>query len=204
MTPPSYLPIIVPALGLLVPFIIRWSETKSRLGQARHLLSVIKTREEIQDLLERLEKNHIALLENEEAQLRYFEKELEKEIRQKNKLDIRLYPILISVEIIFFTSAIFTGTLAFLQRLIYGQGLENLPFLEGIFSDYWTRISILLVCLGLSIYMAHGVWKRLVYRWGTTTRVDLVTFGVFNAFFFGMVVLIGVILSLLDFVMPWF
>lgn len=204
MAAPAYLPIVVPALGLLVPFIIRWSETKSRLGQARHLLGVIKTREEIQELLARLEQNHISLLENEEAQLRYFEKELEKEIRQKNKLDIRLYPILISLEIIFFTSAIFSGTLAFLQRLIYSRGQESLPFLEGIFADHWIRISILLVCLGLSIYMAHGVWKRLVYRWGTTTRADLVTFGLFNVFFFGMVLLVGVILSLLDFVMPWF
>lgn len=204
MTTPSYLPILVPALGLLVPFIIRWSETKSRLNQARHLLSVLQTREEIQQLIKRIEANHLVLLENEERQLRYFEKELEKEVKRTNKLDIRLYPILISVEIIFFTTTIFTGTISFLKNIVYSRGRESLPFLEGIFADPWIRITILLVCLGLSIYMAQGIWRRLVFRWGTNTKTDLVTFGVFNLFYFAMVTTIGLILFMLDWISPWF
>ena len=69
MNTPSYLPILVPVLGLLVPFIIRWIENRSRLKQAQHLLQVIKTRDEIDKLIEDSEKEAILLPGNEEEQL---------------------------------------------------------------------------------------------------------------------------------------
>ncbi|HPI12143.1 MAG TPA: hypothetical protein PLK63_13960, partial [Catalimonadaceae bacterium] len=156
MTNPSYLPIIVPAIGLLVPFVIRWIENKSRLRQARHLLDVIHTRDEIEKLLQDSENKGMALLENEEIQLQYYQKELEKEIRRNDVLDIRLYPILISIEMIFFVSIVFTGALQFLKDLIYAQGDATLPFLEGIFSNSTIRISLLIFCLLGSLYMTHG------------------------------------------------
>ena len=48
--------------------------------QARHLLDVIKTKEEITKLLSDAENQGVSLLENEESQLRFYGKELEKEI----------------------------------------------------------------------------------------------------------------------------
>lgn len=204
LTTPNYLPILVPALGLLVPFVIRWIENKSRLRQARHLLDVIKTRDEIQNLLADSKKNQVILLENEEVQLRFYIKELEKEIRRNDSLDIRMYPILISLEMIFFISALFSGAVSFLQKLIYAQGNETLPFLEGIFSNPNMRIGILIFCLLLALYLTHIFQKRLVLKFGFSKKTELKVFGVFNAVFVGILVSLGLILYLLDLVIPWF
>ncbi len=200
----NYLPIIVPALGLLVPFVIRWIENKSRLRQARHLLDVIKTRDEIENLLADAKKNQLVLLENEEVQLRFYTKELEKEIRRNDTLDIRLYPILISVEMIFFISAFFSGAVSFLEKLVYAQGNETLPFLEGIFSNSSIRIGLLIFCLMISLYVTHIFQKRLVVKHGFSVKTELKVFGIFNLVFAAILLTLGLILYLLDLVIPWF
>ena len=198
------MPILVPAIGLLVPFFIRWIENKSRLRQARHLLDVIKTKDEIAKLLSDAQNQGFALMENEESQLRFYGKELEKEIKRNDVVDIRLYPILISVEIIFFVSAIFYGAISFLEKLIYAQGNQTLPFLEGIFSNSNIRILLLMACLLASLFFTHSVQKRLLLRNGFSRKTELKIFGVFNLFFFLCIFILGLVLFLLDWVMPWF
>ncbi len=204
MTTPSYIPILVPALGLLVPFLIRWIENKSRLKQARHLLDVIQTRDEIAKLLKDAESEGFTLLDNEESQLRYYEKELEKEIRRNDIIEIRLYPVLISLEIIFFVSALFSGAISFLEKLIYAQGNQTLPFLEGIFSNSNIRISLLLICLLTSLYLTHSVQKKLILRFGYSKATELKIFGIFNLFFLSCILTLGLVLFILDWIMPWF
>ncbi len=204
MTTPSYIPILVPALGLLVPFLIRWIENKSRLKQARHLLDVIQTRDEIAKLLKDAESEGFTLLDNEESQLRYYEKELEKEIRRNDIIEIRLYPILISLEIVFFVSALFSGAISFLEKLIYAQGNQTLPFLEGIFSNSNIRISLLLICLLTSLYLTYSVQKKLILRFGYSKTTELKIFGIFNLFFLTCILTLGLVLFILDWIMPWF
>jgi hypothetical protein len=194
----------VPALGLLVPFLIRWIENKSRLKQARHLLDVIQTRDEIAKLLKDAESEGFTLLDNEESQLRYYEKELEKEIRRNDIIEIRLYPVLISLEIIFFVSALFSGAISFLEKLIYAQGNQTLPFLEGIFSNSNIRISLLLICLLTSLYLTHSVQKKLILRFGYSKATELKIFGIFNLFFLSCILTLGLVLFILDWIMPWF
>lgn len=202
--PPNYLPILVPALGLLVPFIIRWIENKSRLSQARHLLQVINTRDEIDQILQKAREEKMALLENEEHQLRYYQKELEKEIKRNNTLEIRIYPILISIEMVFFISAVFTRAVSFLANLVYAQGDQTLPFLEGIFSDPNIRIGLLVFCVIISIYLTHRTHKRMEMRRGASTKTELLAFGVFNLIFTLTIFILGAVLYLLDLVIPWF
>jgi len=204
LTTPSYIPILVPALGLLVPFLIRWIENKSRLKQARHLLDVIQTRDEIAKLLKDAESEGFTLLDNEESQLRYYEKELEKEIRRNDIIEIRLYPILISLEIVFFVSALFSGAISFLEKLIYAQGNQTLPFLEGIFSNSNIRISLLLICLLTSLYLTYSVQKKLILRFGYSKTTELKIFGIFNLFFLICILTLGLVLFILDWIMPWF
>jgi hypothetical protein len=201
---PAYLPVLVPALGLLVPFIIRWIENRSRLRQAQHLLLVIKTRDEIEKLLLESEEQAISLPENEEEQLRYYRRELEKEIRGNDALDIRLYPMLISLEMIFFASAAFSGFLGFFRNLIYSQGNETLPFLEGIFSDPSTRIGLLLACLLGSLYLTHFSARRISMQMGINTRSELRIFLAFNGYFLLSILTLGLLLYLLDLILPWF
>jgi hypothetical protein len=194
----------VPALGLLVPFVIRWIENKSRLRKARHLLDVIKTRNEISGLLEEAEERDMRLPHNEKVQLQFYALELEKEISQTQVTEIRLYPILISLEIIFFVSALFSGALTFLQKLVYAQGNETLPFLEGIFSNPSIRLVLLIFCLLSSLYLTYMVQKKLVIRLGYSFRTELRIFGIFNLFFAGILLALGMVLYLLDLVIPWF
>jgi len=204
LTTPNYLPILVPALGLLVPFFIRWMENRSRLRQAQHLLSVIKTRDEISKLLANAEVEGLPLLENEESQLRFYTKELEKEIKRNDVIDMRLYPILISIEIIFFISALFYGAVSFLENLIYAQGNATLPFLEGIFSNSNIRIGLLIFCLFSSLYFTFSVQKRLVVKSGFSRTTEFKIFALFNLFFIACIFILGLILFILDWVMPWF
>jgi hypothetical protein len=201
---PAYLPVLVPALGLLVPFIIRWIENRSRLKQAQHLLQVIKTRDEIDKLIEEAEKEAILLPENEEEQLRYYRRALENEIRGKDNIDIRLYPILISLEIIFFASAAFSGFLGIFQKLIYAQGNETLPFLEGIFSNPGIRITLLLLCLLTALYPTYLFSQKISMRSGISRKTEFRIFFVFNACFFGLLIMLGLLLYLLDLMLPWF
>ena len=200
----NYLPVIVPALGLLVPFVIRWIENKSRLRKARHLLEVISTRDEILNLLAGAEEKRIRLLENEKVQLEYFARELESEITQNHRTEIRIYPIMISLEMIFFISALFSGAVSFLQKLVYAQGNETLPFLEGIFSNPSIRLSLLIICLIISLYLTYIYQKNLLLRHGISFRTELRIFGVFNLVFAAILLALGLILYLLDLVIPWF
>lgn len=201
---PSYLPVLVPALGLLVPFLIRWIENRSRLKQAQHLLQVIKTRDEIDKFIAEAEKEAIILPENEEEQLRYYRRALENEIRGKDNIDIRLYPILISLEIIFFVSAAFSGFLGIFQKLIYAQSNETLPFLEGIFSNPGIRIILLLLCLLAAMYPTYLFAQRINIRQGKGTGSEFRIFAAFNAYFFGLLLILGFLLYLLDLIFPWF
>ena len=204
MSAPSYLPVLVPALGLLVPFLIRWIENRSRLRQAQHLLQVIKTRDEIEKLLAEAEKEAILLPEKEEEQLRFYRHALETEIRGIDVLKIRLYPILISLEIIFFASAVFSGFLGIFQQLIYAQGNETLPFLEGIFSNPGMRLVLLLLCLLAALYLTYLSSMKLSMKPGKTIAREIRIFLVFNGFFFGLLFLLGLMLYLFDLLLPWF
>jgi hypothetical protein len=168
------------------------------------LLDVIQTRDEIAKLLKDAESEGFTLLDNEESQLRYYEKELEKEIRRNDIIEIRLYPILISLEIVFFVSALFSGAISFLEKLIYAQGNQTLPFLEGIFSNSNIRISLLLICLLTSLYLTYSVQKKLILRFGYSKTTELKIFGIFNLFFLICILTLGLVLFILDWIMPWF
>jgi len=201
---PSYLPVIVPAIGMLVPFVIRWIENRSRLKQARHLLDVIKTRDEIEKLISDAERQQILLPEVEASQLRHYRQELDKEIKRSEGLDIRLYPLLISLEIIFFVSAAFTGMLGIFQKLFFSTGNDTFPFLEGIFSNTPTRIGLLIICLIISLYFTHFSARRIAIRIGINLKSELQIFTIFNLYFLLVTLSMGTILYLLDLVMPWF
>lgn len=201
---PNYYSIIVPAFGLLVPFIMRWIENRSRLKQARHLLDVIKTRDEINRLLHPEETHVFSLLENEEEQLTYYEKELEKEIKRSRSIDIRLYPILISVELVFFISAIFSRAVSFLEDLIFAQGQQNFSFLEGIFSNPNIRIGLLVFCVVLAIFITNGMQKKVEMRLPPSLRRELALFVLFNGVFASVMIVFGLILFSLDWLIPWF
>ena len=200
----SYFSILVPAMGLLVPFIIRWIENRSRLKQAQHLLQIIKTRDEIDKILQDSQDHSIEIQENEEERLRYYRLRLEKEIGGKDAVGIRLYPVLISFEIIFFVSAVFAGMLDFFKRLIYAQGNQTLPFLEGIFSVPTVRIGLLVLCLSLGIYFSYLSGQRIRMKSGNSIRTELLIFGVFNLYFLLTLFVLGLLLYLLDMIMPWF
>ena len=204
MNTPSFLPVLVPALGLLVPFLIRWIENRSRLKQAQHLIQLIRTRHEIRQLLSDEGESSILLQKDEEYQLHHYLGELDKETRRKEPPDIRLYPILISLEIIFFVSAVFSGFIGVFRSIIYAQGNETLPFLEGIFSNPIIRIGLLMVCLLVSLALSYWSSKKMNLRKGKNLRGEFLIFMIFNLYFFFLLFGIGLVLFLLDLIMPWF
>jgi hypothetical protein len=99
---------------------------------------------------------------------------------------------------------LFSGALTFLQKLVYAQGNETLPFLEGIFSNPSIRLVLLIFCLLSSLYLTYMVQKKLVIRLGYSFRTELRIFGIFNLFFAGILLALGMVLYLLDLVIPWF
>ena len=52
--------------------------------------------------------------------------------------------------------------------------------------------------------MTHGFQKRLIIKKGTTLKSEILVFLAFNGFFAATLFSLGLILYLLDWVMPWF
>lgn len=204
MAVPNQISVFIPALGILMPFVVRWLENRSRLKKARHLIEVIQTREEIDRMLRSYENDRLQLKNHEKRQLEHLKFELEKEIKQQDKSRYSWFIWLVSLELIFFVSAIFSHTVAFFERLVFEPGHKGFSFLEGIFSNLWIRLCILLLFLILSFWFSYAYRTQDSLRNQKSLMLDLWAFVIFNAAFAAVLALFGLLLFWLDWLSPWF
>jgi len=202
---PTDLLSFTPLLGLLIPLIIRFVEKQNKLQRSRRLIDLLKTRDELKQLL--AEK-----IENQSAtqvvvrRVNDLIAEIEKEIfAPPRETKIKYYIVLISIEVVTFISAIYFGILVFMNKVINGKSYEsNLPFLEGIFANPVARVMMLMLFVTLSIFLTMRVASQLEPRARNKYRFNLMMLLVFNVLFIAITLASSLLLYLIDFVNPWF
>lgn len=202
----NYFPMMVPLLGVLVPFVIRWIDNLNKHKKARQLIDLVKTRDELSELLllkrEAGGPQNALLIRRMEVMLF----DLDKQIRTTGRqYKIQPYILLIAVEIIFFISGMYFGILVWMDKIISGKSHENnVPFLEGIFGSPGARISLLLIYVTFSVYWVIKREVKIQKKYGRKWVFNLVMLAFFNLTFVAVTLLFSLLLSLLDFINPWF
>ncbi|MES2733025.1 MAG: hypothetical protein V4714_14850 [Bacteroidota bacterium] len=194
-----------PLLGLLIPIIIRMLEKQNKLQRSRRLIDLLKTREELKQLLaEKIQDKTASQVVLK--RVNDLVAEIEGEIfAPPRETKVKFYVILISIEIVTIISGIYFGILVFMNRLIRGKSYENnLPFLEGIFSNPVARVMMLMIFVTLSVFFTLMIARRLEDEARNKYRFNLMMLLVFNALFLTISLISSLLLYLIDFVNPWF
>ena len=194
-----------PLLGLLIPLIIRFAEKQNKLQRSRRLIDLLRTRDELKQLLgEKMQEKTASPVVVK--RVNDLIAEIEREIfAPPRETRIKYYVVLISVEIVTVISGIYFEILVFMNRIIKGKPRENnLPFLEGIFSNSVARVLMLMIFVTLSLYLTTRVARQLEERARNKYRFNLMMLLVFNALFILITLVSSLLLYLLDFVNPWF
>ncbi|MBC7921246.1 MAG: hypothetical protein H7Z75_09170 [Ferruginibacter sp.] len=194
-----------PLLGLLIPLIIRFVEKQNKLQRSRRLIDLLRTRDELKQLLEEKiqEKTASPVVVKRVNDLIA---EIERDIfAPPRETKIKYYVVLISVEIVTVISGVYFEILVFMNRVIKGKPRENnLPFLEGIFANPVARVLMLMIFVTLSLYLTTRVARQLEDRARNKYRFNLMMLLVFNGLFILITLVSSLLLYLLDFVNPWF
>lgn len=194
-----------PLLGLLIPLIIRIIEKQNKLQRSRRLIDLLKTRDELKQLLtEKMQENTATQVVVK--RVNDLIAEIEKEIfAPPHETKIKYYIVLISIEIVTVISGIYFGILVFMNRIIKGRSYENsLPFLEGIFANPVARVMMLMVFVTLSIFLTLRIAQQLESHARNKYRFNLMMWLVFNVLFITITLVSSLLLYLIDFVNPWF
>jgi hypothetical protein len=202
---PTDLLSFTPLLGLLIPLIIRFVEKQNKLQRSRRLIDLLKTRDELKQLL--AEKiNDQTATQVVVKRVNDLIGEIEREIfAPPRETTIKYYIVLISIEVVTFISAIYFGILVFMNKVINGKSYENrLPFLEGVFANPLARVMMLMLFVTLSIFLTMRIAQTLESQARNKYRFNLMMLLVFNVLFIFIALSSSLLLYLIDFVNPWF
>ena len=202
---PTDLLSFTPLLGLLIPLIIRFVEKQNKLQRSRRLIDLLKTRDELKQLL--AEKiNDQPATQVVVKRVNDLIGEIEREIfAPPRETTIKYYIVLISIEVVTFISAIYFGILVFMNKVINGKSYENnLPFLEGVFANPVARVMMLMLLVTLSIFLTMRIAQKLESRARNKYRFNLMMLLVFNVLFIVITMSSSLVMYLIDFVNPWF
>ncbi len=202
---PTNLLTFTPLLGLLIPLIIRFIEKQNKLQRSRRLIDLLKTRDELKQLLADKVQDKTAS-QIVVKRVNDLIAEIEKEIfAPPRETKIKYYVVLISVEIVTVISGIYFGILVFMNRIIKGRSHENnLPFLEGVFENPVARVMMLVIFVTLSVFLTLRLAHQLEDRAHNKHRFNMMMLLVFNVLFIAITLVSSLLLYLLDFVNPWF
>ena len=202
---PTDLLSFTPLLGLLIPLIIRIVEKQNKLQRSRRLIDLLKTRDELKQLLAEKIDDQTAT-QVVVKRVNDLIGEIEREIfAPPRETTIKYYIVLISIEVVTFISAIYFGILVFMNKVINGRSYENsLPFLEGVFANPVARVMMLMLFVTLSIFLTMRIAQQLENQARNKYRFNLMMLLVFNVLFIFITLASSLLLYLIDFVNPWF
>jgi hypothetical protein len=180
-------------------------EKQNKLQRSRRLIDLLKTRDELKQLL--AEKiNDQTATQVVVKRVNDLIGEIEREIfAPPRETTIKYYIVLISIEVVTFISAIYFGILVFMNKVINGKSYENrLPFLEGVFANPLARVMMLMLFVTLSIFLTMRIAQTLESQARNKYRFNLMMLLVFNVLFIFIALSSSLLLYLIDFVNPWF
>lgn len=200
----SFIPIVVPIFGLLVPLIIRFLEQRNRLKKAKEFVELVKTRDDLLQLSYRFsstEQDNL-LLQKTETHLRELERSLYASPKRKR---VKTFVWFIVAEVIFFITGIYFGILKFLQKIMVGKSHEtNIPFFEGVFAHPVSRVILILCYLFISLIYMERLNKKIQQRYPSPLAYNIAMVVLFNVLFVACVLVGSTLLYWIDFINPYF
>ena len=133
---------ILSFIAALIPLFISWYDRKDKLKKTVYLIELIKTKEQLKDLIEDLktQSNTTILIEKLESNLEEIEDEIYDSQRGKLRNGFLLF---ISIEI-------------FLIFFVFSESvIERLHFLEGIFASSVSQIFLLFIIVAISYVITY-------------------------------------------------
>jgi hypothetical protein len=197
---------LVPLLALIVTYLARFIEKQNKLQKSKHLIDLLKTRDELKNLY--LEKEKEGTTPHVLARIKELMIEIEKEIYAKPKelkFNLKPYFILITIEIITVIGGVYSGILVFMNTIITGKSWQNnLPFLEGIFESETMRVILIFVFVAVSFGLTIFYAEKKEEKYENKVGFNLYMLLVFNILFLALSLIVSLLLYLLDFLSPWF
>ena len=193
---------IFAGLAVLLPFLFKRLEKKDRLSRVTYLIKLLKAREELKELLENGGLNDAPTDISSEASkvLGDVDEEL------ATPADMDRYGLFIAaafVEAVLVIGAAFTELSQWYTHLFIARSSESgLYFLEGIFGYPAARIFLLVVCVILAVTGSLKAVPILSKRLQSYYALNLGLLGAFNILLVVTVLVAGLLLAVLDPVVP--
>ena len=190
--------VFLTGLAVIVPIVIPWLEKRDKLKKTVYLIELIKTKDELTNLIEQVSQgDHSPILVEK---LKKNLEEIENNINStKNRFQIGGFVIFISIEIFF----LFNYLSYIIVENSYKTGLH---FLEGIFQSPAVRILILLLIIIMAFISSMYVSKslQLKERIRNIYLNNVIMIAIFNILLLGIGLSVYIFLKFSDPFIPWY
>lgn len=197
MTPADWISLfsaVFAAIAVLLPLLIKRIEKRDLLVRTRYLIELLKAREELHQVLDDETKNGKESFMANEAKkvLEKIERQISAREREGN------YSLFIVIA--FAEAFLFIGTnFDRLIQIVIGPSYESgFYFLEGIFKSPEARITLLVLCVSLSVVFTLSTSPVIRKRVESYYWFNLLLLGIFNVCLVLVTIAIGLLLAILD------
>ena len=197
----NFLKAIGPFLAVLAPLIVFWIQKKDKLHKTKYFVELVQSWEELKKIKSRLEleDNPSVALDKVNVLL----KEIDGEINSTaDRSNINVFVTIVFAESVII-GILFTSWSDYLNKVFVGSSQDSgLLFLEGIFRSTAARFVLLMVFVSISIFLTLISTKKLFNKVQKTHIRILTLIAAFNILLIGVTVIISLILTLLDPIVP--
>ena len=191
-----------PFLAVLAPLIVIWIQKRDKLQKTKYFIDLVKSWEELKKIKVELESENAPpmVLEKVNSLLEEIDGEINNTSDRSNITVFMSFVFLESVII----SILFTSWSDYFNKIFVGSSVDSgLLFLEGIFRSTTARFALLMVIVSMSIFLTIISTKKLAKNIQKTYTRNLALLATFNAILVAVTVLISLVLTLLDPIIPY-
>lgn len=198
----DFIKAVGPFLAVLAPLIVIWIQKRDKLQKTKYFIDLVNSWEELKKIKAELELENASpmVLEKVNSLLVEIDGEINNTSDRSN-ITVFMYFVFLESVII---SILFTSWSDYFNKVFVGSSYDSgLLFLEGIFRSTTARFALLMVIVSLSIFLTIISTKKLVKNIQKTYIRNLTLLATFNAILIAVTVLISLILTLFDPIIPY-
>ncbi len=186
------------ALAVFVPLIVFWLQKKDKLHKTKHFIELMKAHEELSHLRSRPQSDEL----NEKIDRLL--KEVDEEIHYSfDRFGLRFFFGMVFIEMIF-VATLLSQWSDYINKIFSGPSYESgLYFLEGIFQSTTARLILFMLLVSISVFFTIQSTMKWVSSMNHASKRNLLLLGVFHLFLIVIIVVVSIILSLLDPIIPY-
>lgn len=197
----NFLKAIGPFLAVLAPLIVIWIQKKDKLHKTKYFIELVQSWEELKKIKLRLETEHASpiVLDKVNSLLQEIDGEINSTSERSNT---SVFVTLVFIESVII-GILFVSWSDYVNKIFVGSSQDSgLLFLEGIFRSTTARFALLMTFVSISIFLTLVSAKKLLNKIQKSRLRELVLLAAFNAILVAVTVLISIILTLLDPIVP--